>query len=153
MWIARDQDGDLYLFTEKPWRENDYWINTVPDEEDECSYTFFEFLATNLTWEDNPVEVCFFKTLDNTPLPKLWAARDKDGALYLYTYEPVRRQYVGYWALSPDEIGGEAISGRPAISTEIPKYLFPELKWDDPPITVELARKPKIIKKNERNNK
>lgn len=29
LWIARDKDGDLFLFQEKPKREHDYWVSAI----------------------------------------------------------------------------------------------------------------------------
>lgn len=31
MWIARDKDNTLHLFTSKPFRNVDHWISTAND--------------------------------------------------------------------------------------------------------------------------
>ena len=29
LWVARDKDGDLFLFQEKPTKKHDYWVSTI----------------------------------------------------------------------------------------------------------------------------
>ena len=56
-WIARDEDGKLFLFTDKPKKDNNSWqlVNF------KTSYTplnIFEFLFQSIQWADNePVEI------------------------------------------------------------------------------------------------
>jgi len=62
MWIARDKDGQLTLFTNKPHRCTDVgWDNESWDvvSMDEFTDTMIlnPNLFPNLTWEDEPIEV------------------------------------------------------------------------------------------------
>ena len=55
MWIARDKDQTLWLFENKPVREDDLWSNSDSD----CmklSDTTGQ-LFPDLKWEDEPIEV------------------------------------------------------------------------------------------------
>ena len=62
MWIARDKDGELTLFSNKPHRctsigkDNEYWDIVLVNK-----YTSAMILNSNmfpnLTWEDEPIEV------------------------------------------------------------------------------------------------
>lgn len=29
LWVARDKDGDLFLFQEKPTKKDDYWVSAI----------------------------------------------------------------------------------------------------------------------------
>ena len=53
MWIARDKDGELTLFSNKPHRYTEVWWN------DEFNDTMIlnQNMFPNLTWEDEPIEV------------------------------------------------------------------------------------------------
>ena len=62
-------------------------------------------------------------TRDNATKIKGWVARDKDGCLYCYTSRP--------WRLDCDWRGNGAIFLKN-------KENFPDLKWEDEPIEVEL---------------
>lgn len=53
MWVARDKDGTLIMFHEKPIRRIDYW---GPSDDNEV-FTITEGLFPNLKWEDEPLEV------------------------------------------------------------------------------------------------
>ena len=57
---------------------------------------------------------------------KLWVARDKRGELFLYKTKPILDCDFGIWFSDLDCMG------------TISKNLFPELKWEDEPIEVEL---------------
>lgn len=57
---------------------------------------------------------------------KLWVAKDKIGKLFAYYSKPKRECYLGFWYSDLNCVG--SISGN----------LFPELKWEDEPIEVEL---------------
>lgn len=59
----------------------------------------------------------------------MWAARDKNGELHLFTVEKPYRYADSYWE---DEIDFESNKVR------IDDSLFPELTWDDEPIEVSL---------------
>lgn len=57
---------------------------------------------------------------------KLWIAREKRGGLFLYKTKPERDCDYGIWFSNLDCMG--------AIS----KNLFPDLKWENAPIEVEI---------------
>lgn len=57
---------------------------------------------------------------------KLWVAREKRGGLFLYETKPILDYDFGIWFTDSDCMG------------TISKNLFPELKWEDEPIEVEL---------------
>ena len=57
---------------------------------------------------------------------KLWVAREKSGGLFLYKTKPILDYDFGIWFSDLDCMG------------TISKNLFPELKWEDEPIEVEL---------------
>lgn len=54
MWIARDKDGDLYLYYSKPARGTDEWYST--NGEEEMFDIPSEYFST-LTWNDEPKEI------------------------------------------------------------------------------------------------
>ena len=47
-WIARDKDGDLYIFVEKPIRRTANWDDGIISNEFCCYKHLFQFI----TWED-----------------------------------------------------------------------------------------------------
>lgn len=47
MWVARDKDGDLYLFTLRPSKRERIWINPKSEFIEVPSYLFPE-----VKWED-----------------------------------------------------------------------------------------------------
>ena len=62
MWIARDKDGQLTLFTNKPHRCTDVgWNNESWDVVSMDEFTDMMILNPtlfqNLTWENEPIEV------------------------------------------------------------------------------------------------
>ena len=57
---------------------------------------------------------------------KFWVAREKRGGLFLYETKPILDYDFGIWFTDSDCTG------------TISKNLFPELKWEDEPIEVEL---------------
>lgn len=59
---------------------------------------------------------------------KLWVARDKSGELYAYNSKPKHECDFGFWLSDLSCVG--LISGN----------FFPELKWQDEPIEVELRQ-------------
>ena len=76
----------------------------------------------------------------------MWVARDENGDLGLFEEKPFRvefQPYAKYWD----------VLSTGASRLQIPSNRFPELTWEDEPLEVELFRKHRIIKKNERNNK
>ena len=56
---------------------------------------------------------------------KLWLARDWSGMLYAYFNKPIRDTFLKEW--DSDK-----------VSLSIDDLFFPELKWEDEPIEVEL---------------
>ncbi len=57
---------------------------------------------------------------------KLWIARERGGRLFLYKAKPILDYDFGIWFSDLECIG------------TISKNFFPELKWEDEPIEVEL---------------
>lgn len=58
MWVARDQDGQLFLYISKPWRYSDgsydwsnAWNNNDP------AIPIDENLFPDLKWTDEPLKV------------------------------------------------------------------------------------------------
>ncbi len=58
MWIARDDDGTLGLYSEKPSRTNEYgcW-GIVVKNDNQFSVMLEPELFHDLNWSDNPLEV------------------------------------------------------------------------------------------------
>lgn len=82
MWVARDKDKSLWLYSDMP-------------EKKECLWSSFECAKLNphifpeVQWkDDHPTEVELVKEKSNY----LWLARDKDGELYLYTDKPFKHK-------------------------------------------------------------
>lgn len=66
MWVARDKDGELLLYSHKPHRctapgwNNEYWDSPdLVDDEDETIDTMIlnPKLFPGVTWETEPLEV------------------------------------------------------------------------------------------------
>lgn len=51
----------------------------------------------------------------------MWVARDKDGALFLFTIRPYKVEYKGIWSCVDES----------DHYVEIPSGLFPETRWED----------------------
>jgi hypothetical protein len=64
----------------------------------------------------------------------MWVARDKDGTLWLYIDRPKRAR--DWWEVDTDNT-----LLREDDCLEINGDLYPELRWDDETIEVELVRK------------
>lgn len=58
----------------------------------------------------------------------MWIARDKDNSLWLYNEKPIRNEEENDWSPTDIVVG--------ALDTN----MFPELRWEDEPIEVELTR-------------
>lgn len=63
MWVARDKDGELSLYTHKPHRSNvpgwnhESW-DIVCGEKEFCDFLDLDpTLFPDLTWDDEPIEV------------------------------------------------------------------------------------------------
>ena len=74
MWITRDKDGKLFLFTfVKPVRkdEDGCWVNGEHCGDLACSIRLDDNLFPQLTWDDEPMEVGLFpiSTDTNEELP------------------------------------------------------------------------------------
>lgn len=58
IWIARDKDGSLYLYEEKPVRIDcgDYWSFRDLDDNPICC-EIDGYLFPELTWDSEPIEL------------------------------------------------------------------------------------------------
>lgn len=57
-WIARDGDGDMYLYERMPYRDEDAEIFAA-DDGDACfawDKRFSDVLFKNVTWENSPIQ-------------------------------------------------------------------------------------------------
>ena len=77
--------------------------------------------------EENVTIDTAIKILES-PTNNGWVARDKDGALILYSFRP-RRERTGYWK-------GNKIK-------RLPDEAFPEVTWESVPMEVEILIKKK----------
>lgn len=50
-WVARDDDGDLFMYSMKPKRIRAVWIGVFAD------FNLPSYLFPDLTWESDPIEV------------------------------------------------------------------------------------------------
>lgn len=66
----------------------------------------------------------------------MWIARDKNGDLNLFTHRPLR--FNGEWLISDIDLIHNGAKYMP-----IDNRLFPNLKWKDEPIEVDLLIKKK----------
>ena len=48
MWLARDEDGTLYLFTQKPSKMNDRWVGILGTRRGDLPRTMFP----EVQWSD-----------------------------------------------------------------------------------------------------
>ena len=63
---------------------------------------------------------------------KLWIARDKDGGLYLYNYEPHKNESLGRFTC------GIKSNGKWSEEYELNSQLLPEITFENSPQEVEL---------------
>lgn len=57
-WLAVDEDGSEYIFTTKPQRERDYWINEYSEWHIELPKgSIKKLIGRELSWSDEPVEL------------------------------------------------------------------------------------------------
>lgn len=63
---------------------------------------------------------------------KLWAARDKDGGLYLYDYEPCKNKISGRFTCSIKS------NGEWSEEYELNSQLLPQVTFENSPQVVEL---------------
>lgn len=75
MWVARDKNGELWLYTkEKPKRFEECGRWDIPDCVITYSATLSKELYPELTWENEPLEVNIIQTNPkNIPYPVYWA--------------------------------------------------------------------------------
>lgn len=66
----------------------------------------------------------------------MWVARDKDGCLWLYIYKPIRSKTNYWWEVDEQNT---PLDEDDCLMIDI--ELFPDLRWEDEPIEVELVRK------------
>lgn len=66
----------------------------------------------------------------------MWIARDKNGSLWLYNEKPIRNEEEEDWTI--------ATPTDTAVGT-LDTNMFPELKWEDEPIEVDLVAVNKSI--------
>ena len=62
MWIARDKDEELYLFSKKPYKKEDYWSNSMG------TITVLQLpseLFPEVKWEDEEPRELVLKVSDN----------------------------------------------------------------------------------------
>lgn len=64
MYIARDKDGGLYIYENKPWRQlsEKMWVDSIISMDYKLpGFGYFEQLSPelypDLTWDDEPMEV------------------------------------------------------------------------------------------------
>lgn len=75
MWIARDKDGELYLFKEKPHKSklsNTVWVQSTD------FFSIDSSLFPNVRWEDNePTEVELVIKNTQTQFDKVYVIKNK----------------------------------------------------------------------------
>lgn len=54
-WVARDNNGTLWICSEEPQRYSDWWI--IDTDEDYTKKELPSYLFPSLTWESEPLEV------------------------------------------------------------------------------------------------
>lgn len=52
-WVARDRDGDIYIYRNKPTREDDIWL----DDDAPNLISLQKSSFPSLTWDSDPIEV------------------------------------------------------------------------------------------------
>lgn len=62
----------------------------------------------------------------------MWIARDKDNSLWLYNEKPVRNEEGNYWTIS--SVTDNTVDA-------LHSTMFPELKWEDEAMEVDLLPK------------
>lgn len=93
MWIARDKNGELWIYKKKPKKNSaGMW-----DEIFNTGYMRMNpHIFPEVTWEDEePTEVEIFRDESGY----MWAARDECGDLYIYTEKPFKYESAGGWVV------------------------------------------------------
>lgn len=94
MWVAREENGLLRLYTKKPYRYNG-GIWRIPNDGDCITISDEEYpICESITWEDEPQEVCIclnnekYHTIKLEELNRLyeidWKYQDKKETLESY---------------------------------------------------------------------
>lgn len=104
MWIARDKDGSLTLFSEKPIRidnNDDMWLSFVwhPENVHTCKRMQLNSSKfSNLTWEDEPLECNLIAAKRMKACPKcgkrIWYSSDD---IHYDSCEQPSSGYVDEW--------------------------------------------------------
>ena len=143
MWVARDIDGSLQIFNQLPVREGDLgiWnVNPTAHLYNNVSFLSPEFFPS-LDWEDDPIRVLISRKTNvlkkkqiDAERAVLWAARDIDDALYIYSHKPTRLRQ-GFWDLPDPDMNNVTNT-----ILEVEMELLPNLKWENEPVKIELVR-------------
>lgn len=88
MWVARDKDGSLWLYTSKPNRQCKVYRWTSENVLF-TSMRLCEDIFPSLKWDNEPVEVKIIRR-ENNLKNKMYVARDKDGYLSVHNTKPIR---------------------------------------------------------------
>jgi len=103
----------------------------TPEEINKKAYEKYPILTRghgiDLNYGKREMYIEFLQEISALPTIKGWVARDGDGTLYLYIRPPYRDKNYDWW---------HPIAGRDKLAIDI--SLFPELRYEDEPIEVEL---------------
>ena len=64
MWIARDEDGELWLYEEKPFRKNTHWKSSNGD----CELLINSDWFPEVSWEDEEPRELVLKPINEEQL-------------------------------------------------------------------------------------
>lgn len=152
-WVAQDKISDDYwprthLFRGKPKHEPEFYESCQwhdPMDSGGCgimAYTLKE-LFPNLKWEDGPAPVEI--TIRPIEEPKMsesenavWVARDLNGKLYSYKDKPKRNCVKKFWIEGKQKTHVIQFKEKDLYLEKIDDSLFPDIRWEDEPIKVEL---------------
>ncbi|MBO4531462.1 MAG: hypothetical protein J5767_12595 [Paludibacteraceae bacterium] len=86
MWVARDKDESLWLYTSKPIRLCGVhrWRVEIGDALNN-QFKLCEEIFPSLRWDNEPVEVKLIRS-ENKIKEKMYVARDKDGYLFVHNH-------------------------------------------------------------------
>lgn len=57
IWIARDMDGSLYTYQNKPLRMDDFWVCHIEGRLSRFAYQLNPDWFPEVTWESGPIEL------------------------------------------------------------------------------------------------
>ena len=63
MWIARDKDGELYLFSEKPSKREEFWLMSTRTT---IVIQLPSYLFPEVRWEDEEPRELILKPIKNS---------------------------------------------------------------------------------------